>query len=133
MIFPANIGLPVIVPKFVILVMYFEMVGSIEGDFSIKVTHGPKNNLLIEHPVIRKDLEAADATQLVAADLAEDSERIFHIRMPIVLSPFAVEETGRLRVRAHYVDGKILKLGSIAIRQISDSEFQAMSGAPASR
>ena len=131
MIFADNIPLPFIVSKFVIQVMYFELIGSIEGDFSIKVTYGKDNTLLVEVPVIRKELRAPEgARQALAEDLVEDAERIFHMRMPVVLSPFVIAETGRVRIRAHYADGSILKLGSIAITQIPERDFQAMSGIP---
>jgi hypothetical protein len=58
----------------------------------------------------------------------EDKERIFNIRLPIPLVPFQIDQTARLRVRAHYSDGKILKLGSIGIKQVPEAEFQNMLG-----
>jgi hypothetical protein len=128
MIFPDNLPLPIILSKFVIHIMYYEIIGSIEGDFSFRVSYGPKSQTVAEVPVLRKDLEAQAATTMTDNDSSEDSERIFHIRMPIVLAPFPLQEMGRLRVRVHYGDGAILKLGSIAMKQISESDFQVLSG-----
>jgi hypothetical protein len=56
----------------------------------------------------------------------EDKERIFHSRIPVGLSPFSIPGIGRLRVRAHYSDGSILKMGSIAVRQASVEEFNKL-------
>jgi hypothetical protein len=128
MIFSANIPPPIVLTKFVIQIMYYEVVDSIEGDLSFRVTYGPENQVVVDAPVLRKDLSAANATNVVADDSAEDSERIFHLRMPIILSPFPLQTMGRLRVRAHYSDGAVLKLGSILMRQISEMEFQVLSG-----
>jgi len=43
MFFPDNLPLPIVLSKFVIHIMYYEIIGSIEGDFSFEVTYGPKN------------------------------------------------------------------------------------------
>jgi hypothetical protein len=83
----------------------------------------------MEIPISRKDiLDGQAQTTFTPDSTSEDSERIFSVRMPIALSPFVVSKLGRLRVRAHYSDGKILKLGSIAIRQVPEAEFQSMLG-----
>jgi hypothetical protein len=46
--------------------------------------------------------------------------------MPINLSPFQINQMGRLRVRARYSDGKILKLGSLGLKQVPEADFQGM-------
>jgi hypothetical protein len=85
-----------------------EIHGSLQEDFAFKITFGEENNLLIEIPVSRKDVLAAQAQAIFGEDNpAEDTERLFNIRMPVVLGPFVIDKPGRLRVRAHYKDGKI--------------------------
>jgi hypothetical protein len=129
MLFPGSMRFPFLLPKFVIQIMYYEIVSAIEGDLIFRVTHGPKRETIAEMPVFRKDLRVA-ATAIGNEEASEDFERIIHIRMPLVLSPFQITEVGRLRVRAHYSDGAVLKLGSIAIRQLPDDEFRAVTGLP---
>jgi hypothetical protein len=130
MFFPDNIPLPIMLPKLVVLIMYYEIHGSLQEDFSFKVTLGPENNVLAEIPVSRKDISAGQAQAPISDENPDENlERIFNIRMPVSLSPFAVDRMERLRVRAHYADGKILKLGSLALRQVPETEFQNMLGA----
>lgn len=131
MFFPEKMPLPIIVPKLVLMIMYFEIHGSLREDLTFKVTYGAENTVVAELPVSRKDIDAGQEqvrAQRASTDPIEDSERILSLRMPVVLSPFGVNRLGRLRIRAHYGDGKILKLGSIAIGQVPEVEFQDMLG-----
>jgi hypothetical protein len=129
MLFPGSMKFPFLLPKFIIQIMYYEVVSTIDSDLIFRVTHGFKNETIAEMPVLRKDLGVAVAT-VGNEEASEDSERVIHIRIPLVLSPFQITEMGRLRVRAHYSDGAVLKLGSIAIRQIPDDEFRIVTGLP---
>jgi hypothetical protein len=130
MFFPDSMRFPIGLPKLVILIMYYEIQGSLQEDFSFRITYGAENNLLAEIPVSRSDIVAGQAQAPVPEedDPSERAERIFNMRMPVVLSPFSVDKMGRLRVRAHYSDGKILKLGSIGLKQIPEIDFQNMLG-----
>jgi len=129
MFLPNNLTFPVVIPKFCILVMYYEIRGALTDDVTLKITFGPENINLVEFPLLRKDIVAAQAAapESIPEDVTpEDKERIYHSRFPVALSPFPIPSTGRLRVRAHYSDGSILKLGSMAVRQVSVEEFNKM-------
>jgi hypothetical protein len=128
MFFPNNIALPALLPKMVIVVNYYEAHGSLNEDVSFKVTYGDENNVIAEVPVSRRDIIAEQAQAASLAEVSADSERIYNIRLPVTLSPFRIEKMGRFRVRAHYSDGKILRLGSLILRQIPETEFQEMVG-----
>jgi hypothetical protein len=129
MFFPSNMQLPSVMPKLVILIVYYEIHGALNEDISFKVSYDTEENVLIDIPLSRKDIIAGQAQgQLADPDPKLDSERVFNIRMPVALSPFTVDRMGRLRVRAHYSDGKILKLGSLLLRQVPETEFQNMLG-----
>jgi hypothetical protein len=129
MFFPSSMPLPITLPRVSIIIMYYEIHGAIGEDLSFKVTYGPEKTLLADIPVSRKDLlEGQALAPKPLVEDAEDAERIFNIRMPINLSPLQINEMGRLRVRAHYSDGKILKLGSLGLKQVPESEFQDMLG-----
>ncbi|WP_342728380.1 hypothetical protein AAFG07_17660 [Bradyrhizobium sp. B097] len=128
MFFPASISLPIILPKFFAVINYYEIHHSIEEDMIFRITYGTEGAALAELPISRKEIQANQIAATAAPEDAEDQERIFNIRLPIPLIPFTLSKMGRLRVRAHYSDGKVLRLGSMAIRQIPDAEFQAMTG-----
>jgi hypothetical protein len=131
MLFPANMKLPFLISKLVIQIMYYEIVGAIDGDVTFRVTYGLNKPPIAEIPVLRSDLVAAAAAMPhEVSNNQEDSDRIFHFRIPVTLSPFAIEELDRIRVRAYYADGAILKLGSIAVKQLPDDQFTAVTGLP---
>lgn len=132
MFFPTTVTFPASVAKFCMLIMYYEKMGAIADDIVFKVTLGDLEEPLIEIPVSRKDLlNSTSGVVSPSEDITlEDKERIFHSRVPIALTPFVIPRAGRLRVRAHYSDGMILKLGSIVIRHTSVDEFNSMMGLP---
>jgi hypothetical protein len=63
-------------PKLVIVIMYYEIHGSLGGDLSFKVTYGDENNLVAEFPVLRKDI-ISEQGQAPSTQSREDSERIY--------------------------------------------------------
>lgn len=113
---------PIVVPKFVILIMYYELFDAVESDITFKVSYPEETNFIADMPIARKDIPVA---KLASEAERESEERIFHARLPIVVSPFILERTGRIRVRAHYSDGAILKLGSIDIKVMTLEELKA--------
>jgi hypothetical protein len=131
MFFPDSVTFPASIPRFFLLIMYYEKKGTITEDITFKVTFGTDELVLIEFPILRKDIDAPTTDEPNPTDTTpEDTERIFHSRIPVMLSPFTIPTVGRLRIRAHYSDGCILKLGSISVRQTSVEEFNKMVGAP---
>lgn len=129
MFFPSHLPFPINIPKFYILIMYYEIQGAIEGDVMFKVTFGSDHKTIAELPFLRKDFESLVGSEPEPEKVAnEDSERIFHSRIPLGLTPFTITEAGRLRVRAHYSDGSILKIGSIGAKHVPTEEFNQMLG-----
>ncbi|MGA2056876.1 MAG: hypothetical protein ABSG88_16370 [Bradyrhizobium sp.] len=130
MLFPSNLNFPISVSKFCMLVMYYEISGVITDDITFKVTLADLPEPLVEFNMPRKDLlEQVQVVQRPDLEaLPDEQERIFHSRIPIALSPLNLPKAGRLRVRAHYSDGSILKLGSISVRQVELDEFNKMVG-----
>jgi hypothetical protein len=130
MFFPANMPLPIMLPKMVVMILYYEVQGSIEEDIVFRITYGEENGVVGEFSALRKEIleQQAQAQPQNVEIPDEDSERIFSIRLPVTLMPFRMDKMGRLRVRAHFSDGKILKLGSIQMKQVPEAEFQKMIG-----
>lgn len=121
---------PFVVPKFVIFVMYYELIDTISGDINFKV-HLPGDEPekpSFDLPFIRKNFPKPDPSKLRVFEDDPEPEAIFHVRIPIVLSPVIFRQEGRVKVRAHYADGTILRLGGLHIKSISPAEPLAPSG-----
>jgi hypothetical protein len=101
---------PFVIPKLAIFVMYYELAGTISDDINFKVFFpgDEPEKPTIDMPILRKDLPPPDVGKL---NLEEGQEPIFHARIPIVLSPLVIKEAGKIKVRAQYSNGKILRLG----------------------
>jgi hypothetical protein len=133
MFLPDSSSAPFVLAKFVVTIFYYEIHDALQEDVTFKIIFDDSDEakVVAEVPVLRRDIAAARAqaqTTLTSSENPEDSERLFSVRMPVTLSPFVAEKMGRLRVRAHFSDGKILKLGSIGLKQIPEAQFQAMVG-----
>lgn len=115
--------LPFVVAKFVILVMYYETVGATEGDIQFKI-HLPGDEA--DKPSLEFPIPRATMPLLLAQlESEEDTDRIHHIRIPVVLSPLVIAREGLIKVRAHYEDGSILRLGRLQVRALRPDEIAA--------
>lgn len=128
MLFPDNLRLPTLLPKLVVVIMYYEIRDSIPEELTFKITYGDEGVILAEVPISRKDILSGQIQDTALPESAEDTERVLNVRLPVTFSPFRLEKMGRLRVRAHYSDGKVLRLGSMVMRQIPTGDFQTMMG-----
>lgn len=118
--------LPFIIAKFSIFIMYYELANTITSDIDFKVfLPGDDPEKPITIPFARKDFPQISSDQ-ANLDGEDDGERIFHARIPVNLSPLMVTKEGRLKVRAHYSDGSILKLGALHMRRLTAEEATAL-------
>lgn len=120
MIFPGDA--PFLMPRFVMLIMYYEKAFEIEGDLHITV-HVPGDD--DENPSFTQIIRRSDLTAPNITVDDPDSERIFHFRIPVVLSPFAIQTEGDIKVRMHYDDGAVLRLGRLQVRRAPQTNFPA--------
>jgi hypothetical protein len=129
LLLPDNLRFPLALTKLCMLVMYYELSDAITGDVTLKVNFGPDEKILSEVPLNRQEL-LRSAEGIPPPDVkADETERIIHLRIPISFSPLQIPSSGRLRVRAHYADESILKLGSLSLRQVPVDEFnRALAG-----
>ena len=117
---------PHVAPKFTILVMYYELVGAITSDIELKV-HFPgdaQDKPTIQFEIPRSDIPTAKDQVPLPSEI--DGERINHIRIPIVVSPAIIQKEGFFKVRAHFGDGKILRLGRLKVRALTPDEAAKM-------
>jgi hypothetical protein len=114
-------SVPFFSPKLCILVMYYEMMGAITGDveFRVYLPSDEADKPSVSLPLTKKDLPLPPPPP---ADAENGEERIFHAMIPINLAPFMIAKEGRLKVRAHYADGKILRLGTLNVRPLKPEE-----------
>jgi hypothetical protein len=122
---------PFIVPKFQIIVMYFEVFGSISSDVTFRVTSpGPEaaDMTISENKIERRKIPSPPNIP----NLDESDERIWSARVPFLFAPLLLPREGRIRVRAHYDDGTELRLGSLGVRTAKSEEIPlfAAAGAP---
>jgi hypothetical protein len=119
---------PFAVSKFVIFIMYYELVEKMTSDITFKIHlpgDGPERPIL-EFPILRKDLPIGDPKNQPEADDEEEVERISHARIPIILSPLVIPAEGFVKVRAHFNDGSVLRLGRLRMRAIGPEEAAAL-------
>src|ERR1043165_3972844 len=81
---------PVVVPRFVVLISYYELKDALDTDIVFKLSHGVDDTMVAEITVLRQDLRNQSRTDLVAQSSPEDTrpedmERIFHLRLPFIM------------------------------------------------
>jgi hypothetical protein len=120
MVFPPSPDFPFAIPKFCILVKYYEVKNAFKDDITLRVflpgDHKDAPSLAI--PIQRAPLEAGAPSPYA---LEEDQEQLFNLTFPIVLSPFTLKQAGFLRVRA-ICGGITTNLGSLMIRTARSDE-----------
>ena len=110
---------PVMLPKLVILVHYYENINTIDSDLVFKVSFPgvPNDDALpiLEQTYKRTDLPKLDPAQEAALRADEGDEPFYYLRVPFILAPFPILAEGQIKVRCHYDDGSVLKLGRLAL------------------
>ena len=119
LIFPKPTTFPTIIPKFVIFVKYFEIIGTCEEDLSLQITL-PGDEL--DKPSVVNNISRKDISSVpVPPSSVEDSQGLYTLNLPFVLSPFTIKCEGLLRVRMYSGADKI-RLGSLRIRRARDED-----------
>jgi hypothetical protein len=119
---------PYVNPKFGILIMYYELFNSITTDivFRVQCPGLESEEQTIEVNVPRKDIPTSAPGDL---DLDEDQRAVWHTRIPFMF-PIVIPKEGKVKVRAHYSDGLVLRLGSLRVRPATPEEISLLTGSP---
>ena len=129
MIFQPPATFPITLPKFCILIKYYELQGVLTEDMTLNVflPGDPRNEPTIKIPIPR----AGFADIVLPYALDEDQERVFNVNYPLVISPFQIKQEGFLKVRA--ICGAVTtNLGSMMVRMVRPNELiQTIVMAPA--
>lgn len=114
MIFPSSLEFPFAVPKFCVLVKYYEKLGVFSDDLSLRVFLPgdiPEKPSIV-NPLARADFAKVDPS----APLEADQERILNLTFPVVMAPLTFRQSGFVKVRI--VCGDLTtNLGSIFVRK----------------
>jgi hypothetical protein len=117
MIYPLDF--PITLPKFVMLIRYYEVKGAFKDDLVVRVFFpGDLDDAPTVHMTVPGSLrESADAPY----KQDDDSERILNLSIPIVIAPLTIKEEGYIKVRVQCGD-TITRLGRLMIRKIRESD-----------
>jgi hypothetical protein len=122
MIFPADVSFPLTVPKFCILIKYFELLDAFSDDLEFRVflpgdpADIPSTSTLISRSALPKPEHPKN--------FEPDQEKIFTATVPIVFGPFPIKQEGFLKVRVQ-CGGVTTNLGSLMIRNQRPDEQMA--------
>jgi hypothetical protein len=113
MIFPVDF--PLIIPKFVVFVKYFESISDSREDLILKVflPGDDKDKPTFSHLFKRAELDTKPPSY---SPIEEDVEYVFTINFPVVFSPFHIQKEGVVRVRMQR--GNVTtKIGALMLRK----------------
>lgn len=120
MISPPNFIFPLVIPKFCILIKYYELKDAFSDDINVRVfmPGDAKDAPSIALPFPRTQL---NAEMPPPCPLEEDQERVFNFTFPLTIAPFQVKQEGFAKVR--FLCGAITtNLGSLLIRTARPGE-----------
>lgn len=121
MIFPRVQDFPLVLPRFGILIKYYEMQDVYTEDILVRVflPGDSKDTPSVALPFNRAIMMATAPPRRYA--LEEDQERVFNLTYPILFSPLFVKQEGFIKVRVA-CGAKITNLGSLMIRKAQPDE-----------
>jgi hypothetical protein len=121
MVFPTSPPFPFVIPKFCILVKYFENLNAFTEDIAIRIFFPGdlKDTPSVVLPIQRATIEPPGKTLY---PLEEDQERVLNITVPVTLAPFSIRQAGFIKVRALCGD-RTTNLGSLMIRTAEPNEI----------
>jgi hypothetical protein len=110
---------PITIPKFVMLIKYYEVKGAFNGDLVVKVFFPGDAE---DEPTVNMTAAGSFRDSVEPTYQADaDSERILNVTMPIVISPITIKEEGFIRVRVQCGE-TITRMGRLMIRKVRDSD-----------
>lgn len=115
---------PVLLPKLVISVTYYEIAGRMNGPLNLRV-YMPHDN---EAPSLSFDIPRVESERAWVPPPDPDSEKIITVQAPIILSPFEIRSEGSLKVRMQCGD-LVTRLGRLHIRRPVESEIKLYASA----
>lgn len=108
-------ALPLVFPKLVAVVNYYEIASSTASDLKFRLTfpEGASESLPPVEKVIQRSMFPPIPPDKMVDDDGDPTINSF--RVPFVISPFPFLVEGDIKVRCHFDDGSILKLGRLRL------------------
>lgn len=121
MVFPPGTVFPLLIPKFCILIKYYEVPQSIKDDLEVRVFFpgDAENSPSIKMPFPRSAIEQTRVD--TPYPLEGDQEHIHNMTFPLTISPFTVRQSGWVKVRMAYAKS-VVNLGSLMLRAADVTE-----------
>jgi hypothetical protein len=111
---------PLVLPKFALLVKYFEDKGYFKDDIQIQIFLPGDDQ---DQPSITTIIPAAFRDNIPSAIEPEpDSDRLLAMTMPLLISPLEIKGEGFIKVRA-VCSGTTARLGRLMVRKVLPSEM----------
>ena len=110
---------PFVMPKFGLWINYYEVPGSMSGDGKLYVTL-PGDN---DRPSIEADVPMSPLRSQRDPKAAEDPDvdKWDRLLVPMLLSPFILQEPGRILVRLHFEE-TVVRLGALTVKSAPAAE-----------
>jgi len=108
--------LPVMLPKLVVWIEYFEYVNKIDSDlkFVVEFSSSDPNTKI---PPLDQTIKRSGIAKIDPAKRSDEGDLpINHFRIPFVMTPFPVVAEGTIKVRCYFDSGVVLKLGRLNIK-----------------
>jgi hypothetical protein len=127
MVFPPSVEFPILIPKFCILIKYYELKDAFNDDIIMRVymPGDAKGAPSLALPFPRTQLNTDTPPPY---PLDDDQERIFNLTFPLAVAPFQINQAGFIKVRA-VCGSTITNLGSLMVR-VARSDEQIPSFSP---
>lgn len=111
--------MPLVLPKFGILIKYYEIPGAFDKDilFHVYLPGDVKDSPAVTNHVPRSSMHETKP----GYDLEADQERMYNLTLPIMLSPLPIAKEGFVKVRAVCGD-VVTNLGSLMLRGLQPNE-----------
>jgi hypothetical protein len=110
---------PITIPKLAMLIKYYEIKGALKGDLNVKIfLPGDPESMPTLSWIIP---EAAKDNAQTPYKSDSDSEKLFDLTLPIIVSPLNIKEEGFVKVRIQCGD-ITTRLGRLMIRKVRDTD-----------
>lgn len=104
--------LPVVMSKLILMVKYYEIANQVSGDVKFVVNFPEHAGTKV--PPLERVIRRAEFPKIAEELRSDEGDLPFvHLSIPFILSPFPIVAEGNIRVRCHFEDGSVLKLGRL--------------------
>jgi hypothetical protein len=121
MVFQHGTAFPLLLPRFAIVIKYFEIHGKFNDTLSVEI-YLPGD--IEDKPSIVRPLERTNIVDTISKFPAPpDSDRLFGVTSPIIFTGLVIKEPGHIMVRIAMAENK-MRIGSLLLREAGRDEIE---------